>query len=118
MPIYEFRCNSCQARVSVFQRRVGAATGAKCDRCGSADLARLVSAFAFRRGNASDGGGFDEDMLLDGVDQSDPRAMAEWARRQADAMGEELPPNFDNMLDEMGSGGPADDDGGDSDFDF
>ena len=45
MPIYEYRCQDCKRRVSLFWRTFSdAETGEKaCPRCGSANLTRLVS---------------------------------------------------------------------------
>ena len=46
MPVYEFRCKACGAYVSLFVRSVTPDPHGACDRCGSADLERLVSRFA------------------------------------------------------------------------
>ena len=103
MPVYEFACNACGATVSVFVRSISATVAGKCDRCGSADLRRLVSRFAVIK---SAGGNFDslDDSMLDGVDESDPRAMASWARRMQREMGEDLGPEFDEMVDRVERG--------------
>lgn len=121
MPIYEFHCNACGRTVSVFQRRITTAVAARCDRCGGDDLTRLVSKFAFHRSatGSFDGDDFDEDALLDGVDENDPRSVARWARKMGDQMGEDMGPEFDQMLDRMEAGempDEGDDLGGDDDL--
>ena len=112
MPIYEYRCQGCGATVSVFQRSIGAPqpAGARCDRCGSADLSRLLSRFAFHRAGGA-AGDFDEAALMAGLDENDPASVARWARRMGDTLGEDLPPDFDQMVREMETGGPPADDG-------
>ena len=115
MPVYEFACNACGAPVSVFVRSISAEVNATCGRCGSPDLRRLVSRFAVLR-PAGDLGSLDDDSLLDGLDESNPQAMAAWARRMQRETGEDLGPEFDEaieqmeageMPDEFGGGGPA-----------
>ncbi len=113
MPIYEFACHGCRKKVSVFQRSVSTATAARCPECGSEDLHRLVSKFAFHRSmpDFDDGPDFDEDAFMDGVDENDPRSVARWARKMGERMGEDLPPDFDQELARMEAGEMPDDDG-------
>lgn len=123
MPIYEFRCNSCGRTVSVFQRSVHTTVAARCTHCGGEDLTRLVSKFAFHRSAAEsldDAGDFDEEALMAGLDENDPRSVARWARRMGDELGEDMGPEFDEMVSRMETGEMPDDDaglGGDDDFD-
>lgn len=123
MPIYEYHCNACSRTVSVFQRSMNATVLPRCDGCGGADLARLMSKFAFRKsaGDGLDADGFDQASLIDGLDEDDPDSVARWARRMGDQMGEDLPPEFDQMAGQMGAGGMpgngfGDDGGFDDDF--
>ena len=48
MPIYEYHCQDCRRRVSVFFRTFSAASDevARCPRCNGANLHRLVSRVA------------------------------------------------------------------------
>ena len=46
MPIYEYRCQQCRAVTSVFVRSISSAAPPDCDRCGSGDMQRMMSAFA------------------------------------------------------------------------
>ncbi|MDD4941891.1 MAG: zinc ribbon domain-containing protein [Candidatus Omnitrophica bacterium] len=45
MPIYEFECRQCKARFELLVR--SSAAPMACPACKSADLARLISSFAF-----------------------------------------------------------------------
>jgi hypothetical protein len=38
------------------------------------------------------------------VDENDPRSIARWARRMQRSMGEELGPEFDEMVEQMEAG--------------
>jgi putative FmdB family regulatory protein len=70
MPIYEYRCEDCRRRVSLFYQSIAlAAAGAdaaRCPQCGGARLTRLVSRFnvgrpAERPAYDPDAAGFDAD---------------------------------------------------------
>jgi len=104
MPIYEYRCNSCQRKVSVYLRSFSAS--AKCPRCGSEDLARLFSTFTVR-------GTYKEiyddilsdHQLTDGLIRNDPRALAEWNRRMSMGMDDQTStPEYDEILERMEHG--------------
>jgi putative FmdB family regulatory protein len=115
MPIYEYRCNACNRRVSVFQRQISAPTAAVCPNCGGGDLARLVSRFAVVRNEDQMLDSLDDDSLLSGVDENDPRSVAAWARKMQSKMGEEVEPEFEEMIDRMEAGempDELDDEGG------
>ena len=115
MPIYEYRCNGCNKRVSVFQRNVNSSTAAVCPNCGGSDLSRLISRFAVVRNEDQMLDSLDDDSLLSGVDENDPRSVAAWARKMQSKMGEEVEPEFEEMIDRMEAGempDELDDEGG------
>jgi putative FmdB family regulatory protein len=111
VPIYEFRCNACRRRTSVFTRSIGAPVGRMCEHCGSTDLSRLMSRVAVHR---SEGGSFDglDESSLDDVDENDPRSMARWVRKMSRQMGEPLDADMAADLDRMEAGEMPDDFGG------
>ena len=122
MPVYEFQCNACGSPVSVFVRSMSSSVAGRCERCGSTDLRRLVSRFAVKRSGGGDD--FDplDDSMLAGLDENDPRAMASWARRMQRETGEDLGPEFDEMVDRLERGDSLeglglDDDGDDHGLD-
>ena len=49
MPLYEYQCGGCGSRFSVFVRSLGSTMEAQCDRCGSAEVTRTISSFAYHR---------------------------------------------------------------------
>ena len=119
MPIYEYRCLACKRRTSVFVRSIAAPTQAKCEHCGSARLSRVMSKFAVHGGKIS----LDDPSSMDGLDESDPKSVARWARRMGDEVGEDLGPEFDDMVSRIERGedpesvmNEADGDGGGDDF--
>ncbi len=109
MPIYEYRCQACAKRSSVFVRSMSVAVKAKCEHCGSARMSRLISRVVVPRSKSSLGD-FDESMLA-GVDENDPRSMARFARRMRDEMGDDAGPEFDQAIEQMEQGQFPYDDG-------
>jgi len=118
VPIYEYRCNACGRRLSVFQRSIQSAVAAVCSHCGSGDLARLISRVAVVRSEESRLGDMASDAGLADLDERDPRSLARWARRMGREMGEELGPEFDEVVEQLEAGEMPDDgdeeEGGDS----
>ncbi|HEU0075323.1 MAG TPA: zinc ribbon domain-containing protein [Dehalococcoidia bacterium] len=56
MPIYEYKCNQCEAPLSVFVRSMNSAVSPKCEKCGGTDLTRTISGFAVLGSSGSDSG--------------------------------------------------------------
>jgi putative FmdB family regulatory protein len=118
MPIYEFRCNSCRRRTSVFTRSIGAPSGAACEHCRSSDLSRLISRVAVLRSDGDSSAGFDESSLGD-IDENDPRSVARWVRKMSGQMGEPLDAEMEADLERMETGEMPDgygDDAGEDEF--
>jgi putative FmdB family regulatory protein len=111
VPIYEYHCNGCGRRVSVFQRSIQGGAAAVCPRCGSHDLARLISRVAVVRSEGSRLDGLASDAALADLDERDPRSLARWARRMGRDMGEELGPEFDEVVERLEAGEMPDDAG-------
>ncbi len=105
MPIYEYRCDNCHRRVSLFFRSfLEAEEGGRCPRCGSSRLTRLMSRVSVVRSEESRLDDLSDPSLLDGLDEEDPKSLARWMRKMSAETGEEMPPEFDEVLDRLESG--------------
>lgn len=111
MPIYEYRCAACRRRSSLFFQSFSAAERAepRCEHCGSADLARLVSRVAFLKSEESRLDDLAGDGDLAGVDENDPRSIARWARRMGEQLGDDVGDDFREMVDQLEAGEMPDD---------
>lgn len=108
MPIYEYRCGDCHKKVSVFFRSFSTVNhaDARCPHCSGQHLTRLVSKVRVIRGAAvpaDDGGDFDESMFND-VNENDPRSLGRMMRRMADETGEDLGPEFGEVVNRLEKG--------------
>lgn len=111
MPIYEYRCRKCGRRYSVLTLRVSETPSPECDRCGSRAATRLLSRFAMPKSEDARLDALSDPTALGDLDESDPKSVSRWMRRMGKEMGEDLGgEDFDQMMDEIESGG-GDDEG-------
>jgi putative FmdB family regulatory protein len=104
MPTYDYRCLDCRKRVSLHLSYAEyGQTPVACPHCGSARLQRLISRVRVVRSEDSRLDSLAEDDWGD-VDESDPRSIARAMRRMGDEMGEDLPGEFDEVVDRLEAG--------------
>ena len=111
MPIYEYRCEGCRRRVSVWVRRMGQEAEC-CPACGGKRLTRLVSRFALGKSEEGRMEKLADEAALAGVDESDPKSMARLLRRMGQELGEGDSAEIEQAVEEMERGGTEE--GGDS----
>src|SRR3972149_4241715 len=113
MPIYEFRCQRCRRRSSVFTRSIGGAVEAVCSHCGSREMSRLISKVAVLRSGDDAFAGLDESSLGD-LEENAPGSMARGLRQMSRQAGEPLDAEMESQLERMEAGEMPDDfsDGG------
>jgi putative FmdB family regulatory protein len=106
MPIYEYRCHDCRRRVSIWWRTFSEAeTGtARCPRCGGEQLTRLVSKVRVLRSEESRMEDLADPANLGDLDENDPRSIARWMRKMSDEVGEDIGPEFEEVVDRLESG--------------
>ena len=106
MPVYEYRCRQCRRRLSVWWRTFsGAENGtARCPHCGSEDVARLMSRVRIVRSEDSRMENMTDPAQFGDLDENDPKSMARWMRKMGDEMGEDLGPEFGEVVDRLEAG--------------
>lgn len=102
MPIYEYRCNGCQRRITLFLRSFSEQP--ICNRCGSTELAKLISRVAILKSEDSRLESLADPSSLSGVDENDPKSLARWMRKMGSEVGEDLGGEFDEMVDRLEAG--------------
>jgi putative FmdB family regulatory protein len=132
MPNYIYRCLNCKKRFEIFLTY--AEYGIKpvsCAHCGSDNVQRRIGRVRIAKSMESRLESFDDPESLEGL-EDDPRTLGRMMRRMGHEMGEELPPEFDEVVDRLESGQspeeieealpdlglPGDDGGADLDSDY
>ena len=105
MPTYDFICNHCEKRFEVFM--TFSEYGKKpvyCVHCESGNVRRRMTKVRIARSEesrmesvAGDFSGFE------GI-EDDPKALGQMMRKMGSEMGEELPPEFDDVVDRLEAG--------------
>jgi putative FmdB family regulatory protein len=104
MPIYEYRCQSCRQKVSLFVRSFSSPLEPVCPECGSRELTRLVSLVSVLKSEESRLEELADPSTFAGLDENDPKSIAQWARKLGREMGEDMGPEFDEMIDQLEAG--------------
>ena len=110
MPTYDFICNNCSQRFDTFLTY--AEYGKKtviCAHCGSKDVRRRMTRVRIAKSEETRMESMaDEFSGFEGM-EDDPKAMGHMMRKMGREMGEELPPEFDEVVDRLESGQSPDD---------
>jgi putative FmdB family regulatory protein len=106
MPIYEYACQDCKRRVSLLWRSFADAETreAICPRCGGQRLTRLISRVSVVRSEESRLDSLADPSSLDGLDENDPKSLARFMRKMANETGEDLGPEFSEVVDRLEAG--------------
>ena len=105
MPIYEYRCEACEQKVSILVKQVGEEAD-RCPRCGGVRLVRLYSRFALAHSEESRLERLTDSAALAGLDENDPKSVARLMRRMGSELGEDASPEFEQALQELEQAGP------------
>ena len=108
MPAYEYNCLDCKRRFEIFMSY--AEYGHKevaCTHCGSSHIQRRLSRIRIAKSEDSRmedlAGNFDDPAALAGLEE-DPQALGRMMRKMSHEMGEDLGPEFDEVVDRLEKG--------------
>lgn len=105
MPTYDYRCEACGRRSSIYQTYEEYGKKAvKCPHCGSAEMRRLIHRVRFARSEESRLESLAEPDAWGDFDESDPRSMARMMRKMGEELGEDMPPEFDEVVGRLEAG--------------
>jgi len=105
MPTYEYRCRDCRKRVSIYQTydEYGSEP-VSCPNCGGHDLKRLINRVRIAKSEESRLDDLSDPSAWGDIDENDPKSMAKMMRKMSREMGEDVPPEFDEVVDRLESG--------------
>ena len=104
MPTYDFICLDCRKRFDVFlSYKEYGVKPVICSHCGSSNIRRRMPRVRILKGEEARLSQFADPSMLDGIDD-DPKAIGQMMRKMGKEMGEELPPEFDDVVDRLEAG--------------
>src|SRR5258706_3163359 len=105
MPTYDFICSTCEKRFDVFM--TFSEYGKKpvhCAHCGSDKVRRRMTKVRIAKSEESRMDSMaDEFSGLEGLEE-DPKALGKMMRKMGSQMGEDLPPEFDDVVGRLEAG--------------
>ncbi|MBK8420909.1 zinc ribbon domain-containing protein [Candidatus Villigracilis saccharophilus] len=105
MPTYDFICNHCEKRFDVFM--TFSEYGKKpvhCVHCESGNVRRRMTKVRIARSEESRMESVAGDFSsFEGI-EDDPKALGQMMRKMGSEMGEDLPPEFDDVVDRLEAG--------------
>lgn len=101
MPIYEYSCANCNGHFQKLVWGFSEPAGLVCPRCKSSQVRRLVSRFATVKSEESRLDALANPSTFAGLDENDPRSVAQWAKKLGKELGDEAGEDWDEMVDQM-----------------
>lgn len=126
MPSYDYRCRACGKRSVVYQSYQDyGEVPVECPHCGSDELQRLIGRVRIAKSEDSRLEDLSDPSSWGDFDENDPRSMGKMMRKMGQELGEDMPPEFDEVVDRLEAGEDPEqieqdlpDLGGDADLDF
>jgi putative FmdB family regulatory protein len=104
MPTYDYRCLNCRRRFDVFMSYSEyGKTAVHCPHCQSTQVQRRVSRVRFLRGDDSRFEDLGDPSQLDGL-ENDPYAMGRMMKKMSSELGEDMGPEFKEVVDRLEKG--------------
>lgn len=104
MPTYEYRCLDCQRRFELFMTY--AEYGKKsvtCPRCQSTNVQRKIGRIRVAKSEEERIESLADPSMLEGLEE-DPQALGRMMRKMSQELGEDLGPEFDEVVDRLEKG--------------
>ena len=105
MPTYDFICNNCQQKFDIFLTYSEYGKKAvHCAHCQSENVRRRMTKVRIAKSDSSRLESAADDFSgMDGI-ENDPKALAQMMRKMGNEMGEELPSEFNDVVDRLEAG--------------
>ncbi|MGD0352471.1 MAG: zinc ribbon domain-containing protein [Dehalococcoidia bacterium] len=98
MPVYEFFCSACRKKSS-FLVRSASSFEPKCSICGSTEVARVITTFAYHKSLKTIHEESGEPGKFESPDYyKDPRNIGRWAENKFQDMGMEMPSEIQQKI--------------------
>jgi len=104
MPIYQYRCLNCKKRFEVFlSYHEYGEKSVYCPHCKSDQVQRRIGRIRIAKSEENRLDALTDPTGLDGI-ENDPRALGQMMRKMGNEMGEDVGPEFDEVVDRLEAG--------------
>ncbi len=106
MPFYNYRCRDCGRKVTLFFENYTAYDEAEpaCSRCGSKNVVEIIGRVAIAKSEDARLDSLADPGALGDLDENDPKSMGRWMRKMSQEMGEDMGPEFDEVIGRLEAG--------------
>ena len=106
MPAYDFRCKDCRNTFTLGYATYADRDAAtpKCPHCGSLELSNLIRRVSLLTSEDARIERLSDPSRLSGIDEDDPRSMGRLMREMSAESGEDLGPEFNDVVGRLESG--------------
>ncbi len=109
MPIYEYRCNSCQREFSVLILNQKDLSEVCCKSCKGKEIKRILSRVRVHQTEGARLANFNTSKSQGDEFYKDSRNVGLWAKKRAKELGADLGPQFDEVVEKARTGKILDD---------
>lgn len=104
MPVYPYRCLNCKKRFEIFLSYKDYGTkSVTCPHCQSSEVERRIGRIRVAKSEESRLDAMTDPSGLEGI-ENDPRALGKMMRKMGNEMGEDVGPEFDEVVDRLEAG--------------
>jgi putative FmdB family regulatory protein len=104
MPIYQYRCINCKKRFEVFlSYKEYGVKNILCPNCASDQVQRRIGRIRIAKSEENRLDDLTDTTNLEGL-ENDPRALGKMMRKMSNEMGEDVGPEFNEVVDRLESG--------------
>ena len=104
MPTYQYRCTDCKKKFELYMTYQEYGTRPiECPHCGSERVQRRIGRIRFARSEESRLENLADPSALAGL-EDDPKSLGKMMRQMSSEMGEDMGPEFDEVIDRLESG--------------
>jgi putative FmdB family regulatory protein len=104
MPTYQYQCQDCRKRFETFMSYAEYdSSSVACPHCNSENVRRRIGRVRFARSEESRLENLADPSNLAGM-EDDPKALGRMMRQMSSEMGEDMGPEFDEVIDRLESG--------------
>ena len=106
MPFYTYRCRDCGRKMTLFFESYTAYDEAEpaCTHCKNTNLVEIIGRVAVAKSEDARMDALADPSALGGLDENDPKSLGRWMRKMSSEMGEDLGPEFDEVVGRLESG--------------